>query len=97
MMTPLTSLIFPEPPKSVRCQSHISLSAEQRTVPQIALNLTAVVTIVGELIARRMAQHVTVNQEPELGRLSSPRDHPLISGHAEWCATLAEEQVNAFR
>ena len=48
-------------------------------MPEISLDRTAVVTIVSELIALRMAQQVTVDQEPELGRLSSPRDHPLIS------------------
>jgi len=39
-------------------------------MPQIALNRTAIVTIVGELVPCAMAQHVTVNQEPEFRAVS---------------------------
>ena len=54
-------------------------------------------TIVRELVPSAMAQHVTVDQEPELSCPTSPRDHPLISGHAERRAALADKQVEAFR
>ena len=76
-------LIPPEFPEAIRCQRHITLRAEQRAMPEISLDRTAVVAIVGELVSCAMAQHMAVDLEPELGRPSSPRDHSLISSHAE--------------
>ena len=66
-------------------------------MPEISLDSTAVVAIVGELVPRAMAQNVAVDQEPEFSCPTSPRDHPLISGHAERRAALADKQVEAFR
>jgi hypothetical protein len=58
-------------------------------MPEISLDRAAVVAIIGELVACAVVQHVTVDQEPEFGRLSNPRDHALISGRAERRAALA--------
>ena len=66
-------------------------------MPEIVLNGASVLAVVCELIAARMPQHVTVNEEGEARGLASPRDHALIAGNAEGSQALTDEHIDACR
>ena len=61
------------------------------------LNGASVLAVVCELIAARMPQHVTVNEEGEARGLASPRDHALIAGNTQGCQALTDEHIDACR
>ena len=60
---------------------------------QIVLDRSGVPPIVGQLVAARMAQHMAADLEREARRLSSARNHALVTCHAQGCQTLGGEQV----
>jgi hypothetical protein len=50
-------------------------------VPEVVLDRSRVLTIVGQLVPAAVAQHVAGDQEREFRRLPGARHHPLIAGH----------------
>jgi hypothetical protein len=64
-------------------------------VPQIMLDRSGVLTVVGQLVAAAVAQHVAVDKKPELGRLAGPGNHALVAGDAERRPALRHEHVRA--
>ena len=52
-------------------------------MPEIGLYGSGILTIIGELIAGAMAQHVAMDQEREFGGFARPGDHALIACHAQ--------------
>ena len=76
-------LVFPESSEAIRRQGRIALRADDRPVPQIALDRAGVMPVIGKLIAGRVPQHVAVDQERELSGLAGPRDRALIARDAQ--------------
>jgi hypothetical protein len=61
---------------------------------KIMLDRARVVAIVGQLIAGRMAEHMTVDKKREASRLASPRYHALIASDAEGRQPLGDEDMH---
>jgi len=66
-------------------------------VPKVVLDCPGVLTVVCELVAARMPQHVAVNEEGEARGFASSCDHALIAGNAEGCEALTDEYIDACR
>ena len=60
---------------------------------KIVLDRPGVPTIIGQLVAARVTQHMAADLEREARRLSSPRDHALVTCHAQGCQALGGEHV----
>jgi|SRR5262245_2273295 hypothetical protein len=56
-----------------------------------------VLTIVRELVSRRVPKHVAVDQERKTGSISGASDHPLIASNAKGCQALGHEDIHALR
>ena len=83
--TSIDDLVLPETLKPIGRESRVTDGRVDRLVPKVVLDCTGVLTVICELVAAGMPQHVTVNEEGEAGGLASPRDHALIAGNAEGC------------
>jgi hypothetical protein len=68
---------FPEP---LRRQGDVARRILNVAVTQISLDRSCVVTIVGELGAASMAQHVGVRLDAQIGRHGCPLDHAREAG-----------------
>jgi hypothetical protein len=62
-------------------------------VAEIGLDGASVVSVVGELEAAGVPQHVGVNEEGEFRSHARPGNHALISGCGKRCATFRDEDV----
>ena len=60
---------------------------------KIVVDRPGVPPIVGQLVAARVTQHMAADLEREARRLSSPRNHPLVTCHAQGCQALGGEHV----
>ena len=60
---------------------------------KIVLDRPGVPPIVGQLVAARVTQHMAADLEREARRLSSPRNHALVTCHAQGCQALGGEHV----
>jgi hypothetical protein len=60
---------------------------------QIALDRSAVVAVVGELIASGMPQHVAMDQEREFDGFPGSGHHALIACNAQRRTSLADEYI----
>src|SRR5262249_13139037 len=64
-----------------------------RPVAKIVLDRSRVPPIVGQLVAARVAQHMAADLEREARRLTSARNHALVTCHAQGRQTLGAEHV----
>ena len=55
-----------------------------------------ILAIVCQLVAARMPQHVAVHEEREAGGITCPRNHALITGHAQRREALGHENIGAL-
>ena len=62
---------------------------------KIVLDRPGVPTIIGQLVAARVAQHMAADLERETRCLSSPRNHALVTCHAQGRHALRNEQSRA--
>ena len=60
---------------------------------KIVLDRPGIPPIVRQLVAARVTQHMAADLEREARRLSSPRDHAPVTGHAQGCQALGGEHV----
>jgi hypothetical protein len=89
------SLVLPKSLEPIRRQRGVAHRRGDRAVPQIMLDRSGVLTVVGQLVAAAVAQHVAVDKKPELGRLAGPGNHALVAGDAERRPALRHEHVRA--
>ena len=78
-----TSSVFPEPLKPIRRQSRVAHRARYGAMPQVVLDRSRVLAVIGKLITAAMPQHVAMHEEGKLGSLASPGHHALIAGPAQ--------------
>jgi hypothetical protein len=64
-------------------------------VAKIVLDRSGVPPIVGQLVAARVAQHMAADLEREARRLSSPRNHALVTCHAQGRQPLGNKHIPA--
>jgi len=88
-------LILPEAFEVIRRQSRVTDGRVDRLVPKIVLDCPGVLAIVCQLVATGMPQHVAVHEEREAGGLTCPRNHALITGHAQRRQALGDKHVGA--
>ena len=66
-------------------------------MPEVVLQGARVVSVVGELEAAGVSQHVRMDGKRQLGGLAEPC-HEMMEAHgADWAATLANEHVGFAR
>ena len=65
--------------------------------PEIVLQGSGIVPVVGKFVAARMPQHVRMQWERHLGSLAEPLDEMVEADGAHWSATLGEEDVSLVR
>jgi hypothetical protein len=61
-------------------------------VAQVVLNGARILSVIGELVARGVAQHVAMDKERKAGSLPSSGNHALITSHTEWRARNGERK-----
>jgi hypothetical protein len=91
-------LIPPEILKSLRTQFRIPNRVSDVPMPEVLLDRSRILTLIGELVAGRMPQHVRVDGEGEFGELAGAHDElacransrPLIS---DWLRSLSAERT----
>src|SRR5262245_7042127 len=66
-------------------------------VPEVMLQGSRVVAIVGELEPTGMAQHVWMHREWHLGGLTDALDEPVEADGTDWPTALGNEHVGIFR
>jgi hypothetical protein len=66
-------------------------------MPQVVLQGSCVVAVVGEFEPAGMPKHVRVHAKRHLGGLPEPRDHPAEANGAHGRSPLAHEEVSAWR
>src|SRR5262249_14568869 len=66
-------------------------------VPEVVLQGSRIVAIVGELEATGVAKHVWVDREWHLGGLPEALNEPVEADGADWPAALGNEHVGVFR
>src|SRR5262249_26042567 len=66
-------------------------------VPEIVLQSSRVVAIVGELEPTGMAKHVRVDREWHLGGLPEALNEPVETDGTDWPAALGNEYVGVCR
>ena len=71
--------ISPEILKPIRRERRVANRRGNRSVAQIVLDRSGVPPIVGQLVAARVAQHMAADLEQEARRLSSARNHALVT------------------
>lgn len=62
-------------------------------MPEIMLNRSGILSIVGQLVARAMPKHVAVE---EASGHASARNHALIASHTQRCQALGYEDVKGL-
>ena len=62
---------------------------------EVMLDRSRILTAIGKIVAAAVPQHVAVNEEGKPRRFTGPRNHALITGHAQWRTTLADEDTRA--
>jgi hypothetical protein len=75
---PLPNSISKKFLEPMRCQGGIARRILNVAMPEIRLDSTRVVAIVGELVAARVAEHVGVRLDAQIGRDGCPRGSPLL-------------------
>src|SRR5262249_27841451 len=66
-------------------------------VPEVVLERSRVVAIVGELEPTGMAKHVGVDREWHLGSLADALDEAVEANRTDWPAALGNEYVGVCR
>ena len=62
-------------------------------VPEIVLQSSGIVSIVGELVPAGMAQHVRMDRERHAGGFPEALDEPMEADRAHWSTTLRNKHV----
>src|SRR5262249_32432369 len=65
--------------------------------PEVMLQGSRVVAIIGELESTGMAQHVWVNRESHLGSLAEALDEAVETDGADWPGALRNENVGGLK
>lgn len=65
--------------------------------PHVRLQAARTDSVIGQLVAARMAQHVGVDAEPKAGSLAKPGHRLAEAGSGERCAALRYEHVWRLR
>jgi hypothetical protein len=66
-------------------------------VPEVVLQGSRIVTIIGELEPAGVAKHVWVDREWHLGGLPEALDEPVETDGTDWPAALGNEYVGVSR
>ena len=64
-------------------------------MPEVMRQAPGVVAIVGELVPRRMTEHVRVDLKRQLGSNAGPLDHPEKPSSGHWCPGFSHKDVRA--
>ena len=62
-------------------------------VPEIVLQSSGIVSIVGELVPAGMAQHVRMDRKRHPGGFPEALDEPMEADRAHWSTPLGNEHV----
>src|SRR5262245_35967721 len=84
--------VFPPAPEPSRCQFAIPDGVLDGLVPEVSLQSARVVTLVRELVAASVAEHVRVRLDLEPGSLASPADELLEVADGHRRAALGHEE-----
>jgi hypothetical protein len=60
------------------------------------LNGSRILTVIGQLVAAAVPQHVAMNRERKACGLARAGNHPLIASDAERCQALRDEHIDAL-
>ena len=88
------------PPKvleSVGCHFGVPDRVLDVLVAKVLLQGSRIVTIIGQLEPARMAKHVRVDGEWQLGGLPEALDKPVETDGADWPAALGNEYLSVSR
>src|SRR5262249_55914670 len=85
--------ISPEILEPIRRERRVANRRSNRLVAKIVLDRSRVPSIVGQLVAARVTQHMAADLEREARRLASARNHALVTCHAQGRHALGGEHV----
>jgi len=71
--------VLPEPLEPIRRQRDVAHRRGDRAMPEIVLDRSGILTVVGQLVPAAVAQLAAMHKKPELGRLAGPGNHALIA------------------
>jgi hypothetical protein len=90
-------LILPKPLKPMGTQFCISHRVRNVPVPEVLLNRSSVVSLVRELVASGVPEHVRMDREGEFRELAGARNELARRRRRHRSAALGDEQVGRFR
>ena len=91
------ALIGPEIFEAFYGQFRVTHRVLNVLVPEVVLNGSRVLAVVGEFEAGRVTEHVRVNGEPETSCVSSTSDNLPKCRVCQWSLTLCHENVGRVR
>ena len=86
-------LIPPEFRKPIRRKRSVPGRRLQIPMPQIMRQAPSILALVGELIARRMSEHVWMNWERQLSGSAGTLDHPQEPSWRYWSASFGNKHI----
>src|SRR5262249_18506379 len=97
LLGPSTTLIPPKILEAVGRHFGVPDRVLDVLVPEVVLQGSRVVAIVGEPEPAGVAKHVWVDREWHLGGLAEALDEPVEADGADWSAALGDEYVGVLR
>src|SRR5262249_31370793 len=87
--------VLPEFRKPIRRKRPISCPRLQIAMPEIMRERAGILALVGELVPRRMSQHVGMDWEWELSGSAGALDHPQEPRRCDRSTSFGDEDVRA--
>jgi hypothetical protein len=93
MRVRLVASVFPKSLEPVGRQLRVSHGVLDVLVASVRLQAARIDSVIGQLVAARMAQHVRMDAEPEAGSLTKPSHRLAEAGSGERGAAFLYEHV----
>src|ERR1019366_5568745 len=87
--------VLPESAEAIRSKLGVEHSVLDVFVPQVVLDGTSILAVVGELEAGRMPQRVRMDRHAQLGRVASASEQLTERSGGHRRATLGDKDVGA--
>jgi len=92
-----TASVAPERPKAVGRELGVTHGMHDVAVPKVGLDGPRVDTVVRQVVARRVSQHVRVSRELRPGAAAGSRNHLSHCRFGDWTTAFGDEHERRFR
>ncbi len=93
----MKSLVFPKGLEALRAKLGVAHCVRDVPMPEVLLDRSGVVPLIGELVAGRVPEHVRMDREGEFRALAGARDQLPCRRRRHRSAALRHEQVGRLR